>query len=160
MPVRYFKFFTMQHGSSMNHSARRRLQYIVVSLISLLPGCDAGMSSGNRTMSGCHVFITWTQEEPRPQLLHVVIVPPGHGTLIHSSNAIDEYRGLEPSRIPPGLRLTPDTIYVDGFGTTIGPGARVFVMTRSRKLIVVPLTGKELASVRQPGFEQLSWLPA
>ncbi len=61
--------------------------------------------------------------------------------------------------IPPGIHTRAGAIYLNGIRTAVEPGSRIFVLSKSKKWIIVPVPDARLKSILKPGFERLQQLP-
>ena len=75
-------------------------EYWMVSVTALcvMAGCGQlhrGSRGSEKVLSGHRVFMTWSTDQPRPRLFHVVIVPKGVPMPVYSWSRDNLYKGRE-----------------------------------------------------------------
>lgn len=150
------------NSTNQLHSSWRCVtcRLVLIATLCLINGCGQSFHVPEKVLAGNHVFATWSKDEPKPQLLHIVIVPKGVAMPPYSASQYDRYEGLQRRKIPTGLHLTPGAVYLNGVRNAATDGSRVFVVSQAGGLITVPLSDGELSPLRDPGFEQLTKLAA
>ena len=113
----------------------------------------------NRVIDGHLVVATFGRDHPNGRLLHVIIVPMGVGTPTMSAYSAGRFRLSKVPIVSHGIHTRAGAIYLDGVRTPVEHGRRIFVLSSSRKWIIVPVPDARLETIHEPGFERLQQLP-
>ncbi len=120
---------------------------------------SVGYSQSNRVIDGHLVVATFGRDHPNGRLLHVIILPTGVGAPTMSAYSAGHFRLSKVPIVPHGIHTRAGAIYLDGVRTPVEPGRRIFVLSSSRKWIIVPIPDARLETIHEPGFERLQQLP-